>query len=559
VPFNPANLIPLNEYEEETFDPASLVPLDEYEEPEEEVEQISPELFQPDTGFAPVESTYIDQALEDSIAVESPEGLKSIVDGIISDNSQSNYTTLLANVGKSNLEIGPPIYSSDLEIRKDQENMWKEIEEGAKLPSDPKKVAQAQNYVMVRELMLEAERLGVNPQKYAQEKLEEAGLSGPVLADRFLDGLFGGEPTETQRLIEGTPEAIAGVVGELTGLITLSKILKPLQITGKITRQVAKLLPSGRAADFVALATGRAVETGAVFGGKEVVSQVAGEIVKPLVLDEDIELDPVVAARQILKQTVLGSALGSVGAVPNPFVRIPSEGLVGFVATKLEGGSNGDAALTAAMFMAFGIVGSLGRTEGGKFELKDPLSQYHEGEFARVLGQIETLQGKIVNGKIVGRKEIQGFKQIFTEHFGKHKFDPTKVTIKELDKMYQDWQKVTEGATSGILPEPKVKIGDTPPKPGVPQLKQAKGFINVKGEPGSLQPIHEFNRGVELTNDLSIEFSTKPQIVILSAEQLNEAGYDPVILEAAKLIKGDEGYVEGQELYELGQAVPLVY
>ena len=87
------------------------------------------------------------------------------------------------------------------------------------------------------------------------------------------------------------------------------------------------------------------------------------------------------------------------------------------------------------------------------------------------------------------------------------------------------------------------------------QTKPIEGFKEVKGDvPAELKNLHKTNESIQLTNDLKVEFKPERNIRIWDESEIVEAGYDPVLFEEAKLREGEDGYVEGENRYELETA-----
>lgn len=70
------------------------------------------------------------------------------------------------------------------------------------------------------------------------------------------------------------------------------------------------------------------------------------------------QLDPDLENRldSLVKDIALGSAFGGLGLIPKTGARIPAAGLLGAGLTKLDGGSDEDAAVNSVLFMAGDLV-----------------------------------------------------------------------------------------------------------------------------------------------------------------------------------------------------------
>src|SRR3990167_1190250 len=141
------------------------------------------------------------------------------------------------------------------------------------------------------------------------------------------------------------PERIAsgfgGVIQDLGQLATAAKITAPL--APLVTNQILEKAPT-----IARVVGGLAAQSGATFGVKELVNQMA-----------DFYEDKV-SAKGVISNTLLstgfGAGLGAAGSIASPALRIPTEMAYGFMTANIEGADNLDAGITAGIFGLFGLL-----------------------------------------------------------------------------------------------------------------------------------------------------------------------------------------------------------
>ena len=97
-----------------------------------------------------------------------------------------------------------------------------------------------------------------------------------------------------------------------------------------------------------AMRLARMAETGMTFG-----TRAAMETAVKGAIEQDLTVEDV---KDVAKETAFGTALGTAGGLSRIWARMPAEAALGWGTAKLEGASNEDAALNAALFAAFSLL-----------------------------------------------------------------------------------------------------------------------------------------------------------------------------------------------------------
>ena len=178
----------------------------------------------------------------------------------------------------------------------------------------------------------EAEKLKAHPGDY---------LGGSAIFDSFVQGVL---PAGGDSFKLGAEQAfpIAHAVGTVAGMIGIGKVLGPIAPAITYARELSALPTLAR------IAAGKMAESGAVFGLKTLADDMARQV-----SGEPEAFHTIVS--HVATSTLVGGGFGAVGLIPQPVYRIPAEASYGFVTTKLQGGSNFDAALNAGVVGVFGL------------------------------------------------------------------------------------------------------------------------------------------------------------------------------------------------------------
>jgi len=169
------------------------------------------------------------------------------------------------------------------------------------------------------------------------------GLTKPII-----DPLVGNEYAE---------HPVWSTAGQLTGdlgsLLATGGVLKLAGLGAEAAEIGAK------GAEYLASAPRflpRAIMTGATFGTKTFVE-------KTIKAFQDGNVDPAEFGKDVLFQSAGGAAFGAIGGIAKVPVAVASAAGVMFTMSKMEGASNADAGLSAAVGAAFEMVGGAGRSE----------------------------------------------------------------------------------------------------------------------------------------------------------------------------------------------------
>lgn len=117
----------------------------------------------------------------------------------------------------------------------------------------------------------------------------------------------------------------------------------------------------------------RAIMTGATFGTRTFIA----ETVKAFE-DQGVNLEQF--GKDVVKDTAFGAIFGSIGGLENVPASVSSAGALGFISSKMSGGDNREATLHGAIWAAFEVVGSAGKSEALRMEalghLKESIGDY---------------------------------------------------------------------------------------------------------------------------------------------------------------------------------------
>jgi hypothetical protein len=162
----------------------------------------------------------------------------------------------------------------------------------------------------------------------------------PPKAQAVAQGIFpvGGEDWK----LSAKEHPIANAVGQLAGLMVAGGVTRGIASTVAMAPKLAALPTVAR------IAAARMAQTGATFGLKELSDNMA-----ELLSGDQKPFGKVVG--DTLGAASFGAGLGAVGTIPAPLLRIPAESAYGFATAKMQGATNEEAGINAALFGIFGL------------------------------------------------------------------------------------------------------------------------------------------------------------------------------------------------------------
>ena len=179
---------------------------------------------------------------------------------------------------------------------------------------------------------------GTEPLKPGEDPDIKMGSFADYLEKVVPPGTLEYEPKDMREQIAA---GLGGAIQDLGQLAAAAKITAP--IAPMVTNQILEKAPT-----IARVVGGLAAQSGATFGVKELVNQMA-----------DFYEDKV-SAKGVISNTFLstgfGAGLGAAGSIASPALRIPTEMAYGYMTAKLEGADNLDAGITAGIFGLFGLM-----------------------------------------------------------------------------------------------------------------------------------------------------------------------------------------------------------
>lgn len=148
---------------------------------------------------------------------------------------------------------------------------------------------------------------------------------------------------------------ITYAAGQLAGLLPSARLVRGLAPAVTAAKTISSLPTIAR------IAAGKAAQTGAAFGIKEFIDNMA-----EMYAGEDKTAGEIV--KKTIKSTAFGAGLGVAGTPASPFIRIPSEMGYGFMTAKIEGADNLHAGINAGLFGLFGLLNTKNLSEAYKIE-----------------------------------------------------------------------------------------------------------------------------------------------------------------------------------------------
>lgn len=119
----------------------------------------------------------------------------------------------------------------------------------------------------------------------------------------------------------------------------------------------------------------KAIMSGTTFGTKKFINETIAQF-------QEGKFDLPKIGAEVIKDTVLGSALGAIGGLKTAAVAVTSAAGLGYTSSRMEGASHKDALLSGAIWAIFELVGSHGRNELLRRQAMDYLSKSF-GDYAR--------------------------------------------------------------------------------------------------------------------------------------------------------------------------------
>ncbi len=238
------------------------------------------------------------------------------------------------------------------------EQMWPNTQQSigqGKPPKDPSEltaedVGKAQAMVIMVDM---ASKYGVEG---ARNRLKASGAIDPRF-QVWVDGFLGTTPSGAAEVLTTDFEKNAfGLFGILAGFYAPSRIVGAAGVVSKTALKASRL----GAGDTVASLAGRAIGSAATFGLRGT-TEVAARIAN----DEEVTAEE--AAKHITYMTLFGGGLGITGGIPMPVLRIPAEGMYGYLTAYLQGATPTEALTTGVLFMGLGMM----NTRNVKYDVRN--------------------------------------------------------------------------------------------------------------------------------------------------------------------------------------------
>ncbi len=369
-------------------------------------------------------------------------------------------------------------------------------------------VGKAQAYVIMDNM---AKKYGV---KDARNRLKASGAIDPrfqVFVDGFLGIASGGA---ADLLTTPAEEGAFGLFGMLAGFYAPSKIISGAGVVSKTALRASRL----GAGETAASLAGRAIGSAATFGLRSS-SEVAAQIAN----DEEVTVNE--AARHITNMTLFGGGLGITGGIPSPALRIPAEGMYGYLSSYLQGASQEDALITGLLFMGMGMM----NTRNVKYDVRN-------AGLKHVIEQTEKDMASIG----VPKQAFPKLRAMMYESWSR-KVNPT---LQDLIKLQDEATAIVKGFKTGQvkplelapgaksvgaaakqlapIDKPKPKP-DKPVKPDVAPVKQDVSHETPATKPKAEPPVAESAQQAEpVTPPVEIEPAAKP--VAVAVEKVPQKG-----------------------------------
>ena len=258
------------------------------------------------------------------------------------------------------------------------------------------------------------------------------GVSAPMEA--FAQGILPIRPKELAR--PGVEEAypIAKAIGSITALIATS------YMTGNIAPLITYAKPLAALPTFAKIVAGRMAQTGATFGLKELVDNMAE-------LSAGKQKDFKTVVLDVITSTGFGTGLGAVGTIAAPVARIPAQAAYGYATAKIRGSTNFEAGVNAAIFGVFGL-----------FNTKNLSETYKRAAWA---GAKQALVDRMVAKGVDPVRAEEVSSRYFTYALSKNG-GWAKATIKDFDQFSQAMRKGWK-----VIIEPEIKPEVKPTIPAI--------------------------------------------------------------------------------------------
>jgi hypothetical protein len=203
--------------------------------------------------------------------------------------------------------------------------------------SREEKTAEAMNQLFLDDLVKKLGKEG------AKQRMREYGTVDPWFSV-FMSGASGADVPMTAQLMKPINEKLFHTLGFLGGAALIGSGVRKKAVEG--THKIGEALDLGSRPIHI---MGRMAGSASTLVGKTVLDLHAAHI-----SDKDISVMDMTKA--ILASAGYGTAFGLVGSINSPFVRIPTETAVGYLAEKIGGGTDEDAMFSAIVFTALGAM-----------------------------------------------------------------------------------------------------------------------------------------------------------------------------------------------------------
>ena len=301
------------------------------------------------------------------------------------------------------------------------------------------KTAKAMNQLFIDDLVRKHGREG------AKEFIME-GIGAPnPWGDVFVSAASGGE---SRNMLEQLMTPVSKMSAEITGFLTGVAITQTaVGVKGGSTALniVDKVLKNPKSSTL--LMAQKMGGAGATLAAKTTL-----DVMGAIASNKDISVGD--ATKQILVNGGFGMAVGAIGSIPSPYVRIPTETAFGYVSSKMMGGSEKEAIITALTFAGLGMLNN----KNLKLAEKEFAYQRMKGEFFKYA---ERNYGKNAKGKV---------EKIWNKNEGVFRKKAEDVTIQDIDNtisgLKNDMEIIFRASEEGLVPVKKA-----PPKAQKPPIK----------------------------------------------------------------------------------------
>ena len=378
------------------------------------------------------------------------------------------------------------------------------------------KTAKAMNQLFIDDLVRKHGREG------AKEFIME-GIGAPnPWGDVFVSAASGGESRNMlEQLMTPQSKMSAEITGFLTG-VAITQTAVGVKGGSAALNIVDKVLKNPKSSTL--LMAQKMGGAGATLAAKTTL-----DVMGAIASNKDISVGD--ATKQILVNGGFGMAVGAIGSIPSPYVRIPTETAFGYVSSKMMGGSEEEAIVTALTFAGLGMLNN----KNLKLAEKEFAYQRMKSEFFK---HAERNYGKDAKGKV---------EKIWNKNEGVFRKKAEEVTIQDIDNtisgLKNDMEIIFRASEEGLVAVKKAppKAQKAPPKAQKPPVKPVEPAepkpIEVKPE----KPV-EAEKAVEIAKEPKIEAAEAPEKAVTPVEPtLVEAPIEVEPIEFSKQIEKKHG------------------